>query len=81
MERLATDPLTAGEEPLEGLHRPPAFGERLLAKMDRAAVVGGEQQHPDHLRIMPGQQILERLGAGRLRDLRGRLGRGIVGRC
>ena len=71
------------EEPLEGLERPGAFAKRLLAEVDRAAVVRGKQEKADRLRTVPGEQVLERLGTGRLRNfcgcLGGRLGGGIVG--
>ena len=83
IERFPTDPMVPREEPLEGLERPGALAERLLAEVDRAAVVRGKQQKANRLRTVPGEQVLERLGTGRLRDLggclRGRLGGGIVG--
>ena len=83
IERFPTDPVVPREEPLESLERPGAFAKRLLAEVDRAAVVRGKQEKADRLRTVPGEQVLERLGTGRLRNfcgcLGGRLGGGIVG--
>ncbi len=80
VERLPAHPLVAGEEPLERLHGPRALAERLLAEVDRAAVVRGEQKQPDRPRVVTGEQVLERLGTGRFRDLRRGLRRRILGR-
>ena len=74
VERRASQPFIAGKEPLKGLQSPGRLGQRLFAKVNRAAIVRREQQQPDRLGAVPGQQLLERLSPGRFRDFGGCLG-------
>ena len=64
VNRRTADPLTTGEESAKSFQRAGALRKRLFTKVDRAAVVRGEQQHPNRFRFMPTEERLKRLSPG-----------------